>query len=126
MSVLGCENKSPNTKKPPGLSASKTVSYALNLFWPILWKTRLEITRSYRASESKGFVKSCFRTEVLEAIPRDFILLAALSIDIPDMLPCRKRSTPVMRAFGKHVAATYSRKPSPHPASRMRRMAPEG
>jgi len=76
----------------------------------------LETARSYCGSDSIGLVKSCFRNEVLESIPRDLMLFAAFSIEIPDKLPCPEldelgavalnRSTPVIRAFGKDVAAT--------------------
>jgi hypothetical protein len=36
----------PMTKNPLGLTASTTVAYALNLFFPRLWNTRLETARS--------------------------------------------------------------------------------
>ena len=61
----------------------------------MLWNTRLETARSYCTSDSIGFVKSCFRNEVLESIPKDFMLFAAFSIEIPDMLPSLNRSFPV-------------------------------
>src|SRR5581483_8663774 len=112
-------------EEPSGFEHIENRFVGLESFLPMLWNTRLETTRSYCSFDTIGLVRSCFKNEVLESSPRDCILFAALSMEIPEMLPRLNRSTPTMCAFGKRLAATYIRKPSPQPASIIRRREPE-